>query len=337
MKSRPYFCTLLLCLVYTYWPERISAQAPSGSIVGQVRIARASFPENPILVTLEGRGILITTIYTDNEGRFGFNGLPGNIYHVIIREKEFAPVRETVNINPETTPVAMLTIYLNPIEATQTKVTGITGGNQHLADPAEFTKHIRKPARKEFNKGVDSDKAGKLDDAIEHYRRAIAQAPEFYAARNNLGSDLLRQSRFSEAQQQFEAVIEINPSDAAAYFNLGNLYLLTQRNDEAQRLVEQGLTKQPDSALGHFLHGSVLASGSKVQAAEGALRRSLELDPLLGKARLALVNIYLIQHRTTEAIAELRSFLAAAPKDPLATKASEVLKRLETTPANAGP
>jgi TolA-binding protein len=61
------------------------------------------------------------------------------------------------------------------------------------------------------------------------------------------------------------------------------------------------------------------------------LRRSLELDPLMSKAHLALVNLYLRQKRNREAAAELRDFLKTFPEDPFAPKAKQVLGKLEAS------
>ena len=114
------------------------------------------------------------------------------------------------------------------------------GGNARLAGSNQFTQQIPKRARKEYDKGVRSDRDGKPDEALSHYQKAIELAPDFYEARNNLGSDLLSKSQFPEARQQFEKVVTINPSDAAAYFNLANLSLLTHQYDQSQHWLEQG-------------------------------------------------------------------------------------------------
>jgi regulator of sirC expression with transglutaminase-like and TPR domain len=69
--------------------------------------------------------------------------------------------------------------------------------------------------------------------------------------------------------------------------------------------------------------------------AEKELQRSLDLDPKLGKAHLALVNLYLRQKRNPEAVAELQAFLKLLPNDPLAPKVREVLKRLQDNSGEA--
>jgi tetratricopeptide (TPR) repeat protein len=319
-------------------PRGLLAQAPGGSIIGQVRIAPGHELKSPVIVTLESRGATIRMIYTDGEGRFSFNGLPANLYHVVINEKDYQRIEESVAIDPISSSTRLLTIYLVPRDVQKPEESSaVKGGNTHLTGSTEYTQQIPRPARKEYEKGVKSDRDGKTDDAVWHYQKAIALAPDFYAARNNLGSDFLSKSQFPEAQQQFESVIKVNPSDAAAYFNLGNLSLLRRQYEQAEHLVEQGLSKQPDSAFGHFLRGSLDARSGKDKEAEAALRRCLELDPVMSKAHLALVNLYLQQKRNDEAASELRSFLKAFPEDPFAPRARQVLEKLEVPAAESKP
>jgi Tfp pilus assembly protein PilF len=329
IQARPLFCAMLTLLLLASLPKKILAQAGSGSIVGRVRIAPGNELKSSVLVNLSTRGATINSVYTDNEGNFGFGGLPGNLYHVEINEQGYLPVHEEVVIDPVTNTMKILTLYLTPRDVKAKPTDSIKGGNTRLADSAQYTKQIPKPARKEFEKGVRFDKNGKSDEAIDRYQKAIELAPDFYEARNNLGSDLLAKSRFAEAQEQFQQVIKVNPSDAAAYFNLANLSLLTQQLEKGHQWVEQGLTKQPDSAFGHFLQGSLYARSGRPNEAEVALKRCLELDPIMSKAHLALVNLYVQQQRKGEAVSELKAFLTAFPEDPFAPHAREVLQKLE--------
>jgi len=327
---------LPLLLAYFAIPTLTNAQAEQGSIVGQIRISPGSLPSHPIMVTIETRGAVVNSAYSDNEGRFGINGLPGNIYHVVINEDEYEPIRETVNLNPGVNPLQILTIFLVPRPTDKkSSEASASGGNPNLVDLSEYTKKAPPKARKEFDAGVKADQQNKVDDAIKHYQNAIAIAPDFYPARNNLGSALLGKKDYPSAQQQFEAAVKINPSDASAYFNLGNLFLLSKQYDQGKSWVERGLSRQPDSAFGHFIQGSLFTVTGQFKEAELALRRCLELDPIMAKAHLALVNVYLREQRKEEAVAELKAFVKGFPGDPQADHARELLQRLGSTDNSA--
>jgi len=330
LTASPAVFAFVFCVLPVFAPQQVFGQA-AGSIAGQVRIYPGNVVSSSVMVTIMGRGTIVTTTFTDNEGRFGVNGLPPGEYHVLINDDAYQPVDAGVRIDSVTSStMAIVNVYLVPRDAEKPGRPGPEmGGNTRLTDPAQYTRRVPKPARKEFEKAVNSEKEGKTDAAIRHYQKAIDLAPDFYAARNNLGSALLGKAQFGEAREQFERVLQLNPSDAQGYFNLANLGLLTQRYDEAELWVQRGLSRQPDSAFGQFLQGSLYARSGRSKDAENALRRCLELDPVMAKAHLALANLYLQQRRNDAAAAELRAFLESFPNDTFAPKAKEVLKKLE--------
>lgn len=333
----PFPFLLVIIVVTSCLKQRGEAQA-AGSITGQVRVYPGNVISAPVIVTVQGHGSMVTTTYTDNEGRFGVNGLPPGQYHIVVKEDAYQPVDEVVRIDSVTSStVALVNIYLRPRESKESSAAPLKGANPQLIAPAEYIRKAPKSARKEFQKATDLENKGQIDGAIQHYRNAIDIYPEFYAARNNLGTALMSRSQFSEAQQQFEKVIALNATDGAGYFNLANLYILTKQTENAQIWLERGLARQPDSALGHFLQGSLYELTGRFKEAETSLRRSIELDPLMAKAHLALVNLYLQTKRDEQAVSELRAFLTAFPNDAFAPKAKQVLKRLEGSSAASDP
>ncbi len=283
----------------------------------------------PILVDLDARGAVVSSGYTDEEGRFGFNNLPGNIYHIKINDDSYLPLAETVIVDPETTAVRLVTMMLVPRNPEKPAAFGVSGGNPHLVNYAEIGSLYPAPAVREFKAGLQADERRKPDDAIKHYEKAVKLAPNFYHARNNLGTDYLAKKSYDAAREQFEQAIHLNAEDGAAYFNLGNTYYLQGQYDQARRWLDQGLAKEPSSAFGHFLKGSLDGLDGHPSEAEKELQRALELDPKMAKAHLALVNLYLRQKKNEAAAAELRGFLKTSPNDPLAPQASAVLKRID--------
>lgn len=311
------------------------AQGPRyGSIVGQIQVARALFPNRPVLVNLTTRGINAGMVYTDNEGRFGFYQLLGNPYRITIDDPDYAPVERLVDLDPSSGAVKIVNITLVPKREIEKPPSsgrdGVPGKNANAVAGNELARQIPDAAVDEFKAGVKAESSKKPKDALGHYLKAIEIAPDFYQARNNLGALYLARGEPAEAQRQFEAAIRSNPAEGSAYFNLANVFLLSKRPVEAADTARKGLRLEPDSDFGQFVFGSALGRLGERQQAESALRRALELNPHQVKAHLALVNLYLGSGQKQAAIAELKSFLNAAPGDALAPQAREVLQRLET-------
>ncbi len=331
-RCRPTFlspATLCLALV-SFLCASATAQSDNGAIAGQITVARGSFPPDRIELTLETRGIVVNEVWTDDEGKFIFHDLPPNLYHVIVKDEKYEYYEEDVKVNPHTNPINILTIGLTPKTTARTdKSPAATGENPYLADLAEYEKHFPRKVVKEFEKGVKCQADGKSNDAVRHFQTSLKLAPKFYPAHNNLGTIYLSQTKFAAAQEEFEAVLRLKQSDTQAYFNLGNVFLLTGHYDDSLRMVNEGLRRQPNSGLGQFLLGSVYDRMGKLREAERALHDALVIDPSLSRAYLELVNLYLREKRTTEAIGELKFFLKSFPADPLVPKAQQVLSRLE--------
>jgi len=323
---------LLLSTWVVFASSSLLAQQQLGRIVGQVRVSRGDFPSHPILIDLELRGSTISSIYSDNQGRFGFYNLEGNPYYVVAKDEAYYPVREPAIVNPLTSPTVMVQIQLNPREATkQEPLPGnrLAGSNPYLVDMAEYSHQFPKKAVKEFDKAVEADRHGKANEAIRHYENALRIAPGFYPARNNLGSDYLNKSDFANARKQFEQVIQANQTDATAYFNLSNVCMLLGKISEAQEFLGEGLRLDPTSALGHFLLGSLNMKAGKYPEAERALRQAIQLSPILAQPRLQLVNLFVQQGRKADAVAELHDFLTTFPDSSFAPKAKQILQQLD--------
>jgi Flp pilus assembly protein TadD len=310
-----------------------------GSIIGEVHVTKGDFPAHPIMIELQSRGATVQTIYTDGQGRFGFSNLVSNPYHVIIKDDAFQPVDELANLNTIVSSIAMVQIRLVPMETTKKDTLGprVAGSNPYLVDPEEYRKQFPKNAVKEYEKGLDAERQNKPDDAIKHYQKAVTLAPDFYPAHNNLGSAFLARADLPAAQSEFEIARKLNQNDAQACFNLGNVLMLTNQFPDAETNVKEGLKRRPDSAFGQFLLGSIYGRTGRTAEAERSLRAALQTDPTMSQAHLQLVNLYLQEKRTPEAEAELETYLKAFPDSPLAPKAREVLKRLQSQSASSAP
>jgi tetratricopeptide (TPR) repeat protein len=307
----------------------------NGRVIGQIRVVRGDFPSHAIMVDLQLHGATVNSMYTDGEGRFGFYELQSNLYHVVVNDEDYYPVDELVNLNLMESQFAMAQIQLRPREKKNADPLSkqVAGSNPYIVDPADYNQRFPKKAVKEYDKGLEAEKQGKKDAAIEHYQAALKVAPDYYPAHNNLGILFLGNSDFKQAEDQFRDAVRLDQNEAQAYFNLSNVLLVTKRFAEAQMMLAQGLQRRPDSAFGNFLQGSLYDQTGMLSEAENSLQNALRLDPKMPQAHLQLVNLYLQQNRGSDAIKQLQTFLQDFPNAPAAPKAKEILNRLQTAEA----
>lgn len=320
-------------------PGDLFGQVILGRVIGQVRTPSGDYPARQILVELRLHGGTVESVYTDNEGRFGFSNLQANGYRIVINDEEYYPVEERADVNPDVAPYTRVLINLRSREEKKDDPKNVrpSGSNPYLVDPVDYNKRFPKKALKEYERGIDAERKGNHDDAIAHYQSALKIAPEYYPAHNNLGSLYLSKADFTSAEEQFQAAVRLDRNDAQAYFNLGNLFLLKGRYSESEVALSSGLQRQPDSAFGHFLQGSLYGRTGKLPEAEKSLRAALQLDSTMWQAHLQLVSLYLQQQRRQHAIDELQVFLKAFPSVSAAPKAKELLQKLQGENDSAHP
>lgn len=123
-------------------------------------------------------------------------------------------------------------------------------------------------------------RAGRVEDAVDQYRKALEFNPTDAGAHNNLGFALLLLSRPNEAAHHLEIALRINPSRANAWHNLG-------RAREAQG-------RRPDAALAFEKAADLYETAGDSEAARFAARAALRLlpdqsaDPEVQRARQRL-------------------------------------------------
>jgi protein O-mannosyl-transferase len=174
----------------------------------------------------------------------------------------------------------------------------------------------------EENLGSSLIALGRLDEALPHLLNAEQLGPEVPVVPLNVGSILVNRGRHQEAIEQFEVVVRTteDPSYlAAAYRGLGvasaqlgdrtkarEYFLQTLRlnphdSTDLYNLslleVEDGIDKMSRSlsahptAQGYVQMGQLLQEDHKISDAHDAYEKALRLDPNLGEAKQALLQL----------------------------------------------
>jgi hypothetical protein len=89
------------------------------------------------------------------------------------------------------------------------------------------------------NVGVRLEEAGRVDEAIAAYRRALRADPGRTAAHYNLGNALIKKGLYAEAVRSYEQVLSREPGNGAAHKNLAIALLYLGRPCEALAHLER--------------------------------------------------------------------------------------------------
>ncbi len=130
-----------------------------------------------------------------------------------------------------------------------------------------------------FELGNVCQMQGRLDEAIECYRRALTLQGDFAAAACNLGNALREQGQSEEAVEQLQRAVAMRPDLAAAQSNLGAALQDLGRLDEAQACFERALQSEPRRSEFLLNLGTVFKDKGLVAEALPWYERSLAAQP----------------------------------------------------------
>jgi tetratricopeptide (TPR) repeat protein len=149
---------------------------------------------------------------------------------------------------------------------------------------------------------------GQLDEAIDHLRTALRTRPDVAQVHQWLGVALKQRGRTEEAGQHFREALRIAPGLAEPHLHLGLLFKQQGRLDEAGQEYRRALALDPRLAAAHNSLGSLLGSQGRLPDAIRQFREAIRIDPGFGDAHN---NLGLALRMTGDRDEALRHFEAA--------------------------
>jgi tetratricopeptide (TPR) repeat protein len=134
-------------------------------------------------------------------------------------------------------------------------------------------------AKKQFNAGVEADKAGKPDEAIAAYEAALKATPNYPDAHKNLAAAYQKKKEYAKALPHLEAVTDQKNADNL--YDLGSLALQAKDYVKAVATFEKANAVKPNDS----------------------------------KLQMALADAYKKDRQTTKAVELYKKVIAAEPKN----------------------
>lgn len=187
------------------------------------------------------------------------------------------------------------------------------GGPPKPAPPAPVVTDTVAEALAEFNKGAALLEKRKYGDAVEAFERVLEFAPDWLAARFNLGLahyNMEKPEHVEASRRIYEEVIEADPEHLHARFCLGLYYQHVGKNDKALECLER--VYQADSSDLHVCYKyaeTLLALGRQEEGIK-VLEEVVEQDPGLNSAVYRLGQQYMRMRRPEKGREILKRFEA---------------------------
>jgi tetratricopeptide (TPR) repeat protein len=126
--------------------------------------------------------------------------------------------------------------------------------------------------------GDEQRQAGRLDEAIATFQKAVQLQPSNAELWNELGNVLFARKRFDEAQQGFRRATELDPTFALAFYNLAHSLRKSGQKSEAVTAYRSYIQLRPDDPDPYYGLGQTLKALGDGKGAVEALRKYVEME-----------------------------------------------------------
>ncbi|MDX6406372.1 MAG: hypothetical protein QOH70_3827 [Blastocatellia bacterium] len=156
---------------------------------------------------------------------------------------------------------------------------------QHLGDQPELHVVIGRAFRV----------AGRLPEAIEEFKKAIALNPTLARVHDNLALAYLMNegaSRLNDAEREFKTELASNPNEYFANYYLGIVYIFQRKWDLAIAFLKNASRVQAENPDPYFQLGQAYQELEKHDEAIEALKKSIALNPDLAHNKFQVTTAH---------------------------------------------
>ena len=285
-------------------------------------------PESPAEVSLFGA----TTPFhaetqADAQGRFRFRDLSSGQYVVAVFIPGKGDVRRTIDLGPATADAKGCLDLTIPVD----DALGVSG--EAIEDNSKVSTgelSVPESAHREYEEAQRKLSRRDVTAAVEHLERAVAIAPQFAAAWNNLGIIAYQMRQYARADSCFRKALAQKPGSYEPLVNLGGVLLNEGKPAEALPYNRSAVRSRPHDALANSQLGMNYFALRDLDSAQKYLDLAKRIDPAhFSYPQLTLARIHLLRDERNQAAQELRDFLRLHPDAPESVRIREQLTALE--------
>jgi tetratricopeptide (TPR) repeat protein len=274
------------------------AQAQTGTARGKVLDAQGQ-PIQDAKVTIEFQGGITRKfeVKTNKKGEFLQVGMQPGPYRFTASKDGYQPAVADVRIS-----------LGDPTQVPDFKLNTMTQAAQAAGSPqAEL--------RASFQKAVEAQSAGRLDEAEAAYKAILEKNPDVPEVYQNLGAVYALKKDFAAAEAAFLKGLELRPDSADTATQLAKLYQDNGQPEKAMAIMEKSAGANPADAKAQFNRGIFLLNAYKNEEAIAAFEAAIKADPNMTEAYYRLGALMVGQGKIPEAILNLEKYLSMNPTD----------------------
>lgn len=133
---------------------------------------------------------------------------------------------------------------------------------------------------------------GEKEKAVNAYLRSLQYAPGSWKTYTNLGGALYQLGRLDEAIQIYRRALVLNPNDWIAHRNLIASYAGKEQLAMILKEYQEAAASKPDAFINHYGQAVAHEMLNRIEAAEIAYKKSIELNPGFVEGFIRLCQLY---------------------------------------------
>ncbi len=153
-----------------------------------------------------------------------------------------------------------------------------------------------------YNQGEVLISMGKVDEAMEYYKKAEAVDPNHTELYISMGLILAHQDKLDEAEKIFKKALYVDKKCGEAYFNLGCLAGLQGDSNQAVTYIDMARTNGYESAQMYFTLGLMYEDKNEANMALRNYNKALSLEPVRPDINLQKINLLIREKRQEESV-----------------------------------
>jgi len=177
------------------------------------------------------------------------------------------------------------------------------------------------------NLGILAARAGRTDEAIQNFQRALQIDPDHLIALNNLGNAYREKRRWEDAKTVLRRALQLNPEDPEANYSLGMVFAQLDDTERAYEFLQKALASRPayPEALNNL--GVLYLRTQRQEEAEKSFKESIRVAPAFDQSYLNLARLHAFEGDAPKARAVLLELLKQHPGHAQAEQELEQLPK----------
>lgn len=174
----------------------------------------------------------------------------------------------------------------------------------------------RQSARERWRRGLELERADRIEEALEAFEQAIALGPYNEEWRYHFGSLFVVHGSLAEVEAYYREAVAADPKPQTSYYFWGTALARAGRLEEALERLERALAVDPAHEASWVTRGDVLLARGDRSGAIESYREALRVLPGLAEAHRRLAVVLALEGRSEEAQRHRQEAQAGQGVDP---------------------